>query len=114
MLEMDENERIPIFLGRLFLATACVLIDVKNDKLTLNIGDNIIEFDVFMNNKELFVEPCYGDDLILTHGKSRIQSSSYLIENLKNTDLEETRSQTSNTSRNINSKLLLKHELKYV
>lgn len=69
VLEVDEDERIPIILGRSFLAIVGVLIEVKNDKLTLNISDNIIEFDVFRNNKEPPIVKTSCDDLKSTHGK---------------------------------------------
>ena len=43
-MEMEEDSHIPIILGRPFLATAGVMIDVKNDKLSLQLGDEKVEF----------------------------------------------------------------------
>ncbi|XP_020260559.1 uncharacterized protein LOC109836923 [Asparagus officinalis] len=42
-----KDSKIPIILGRPFLATAGVVIDVKNGKLFLNIGDEKMNFDLF-------------------------------------------------------------------
>ncbi|KAL6009200.1 hypothetical protein ACLOJK_022427 [Asimina triloba] len=36
---MENNIQTPIILGRPFLATAVTLIDVKNDRLTLTLGE---------------------------------------------------------------------------
>ena len=47
VLDMEEDQEIPIILGRPFLATRGALIDVKNGKLTLTIQDEKISFDIF-------------------------------------------------------------------
>ena len=47
ILEMEEDRQIPIILGRPFLATAGAIIDVKRGKITLEIGEEKVEFDVF-------------------------------------------------------------------
>ncbi|XP_058003695.1 uncharacterized protein LOC131180099 [Hevea brasiliensis] len=39
ILEMEEDVQIPIILGRPFLATAGAIIDIKNGRLTLKMGD---------------------------------------------------------------------------
>ncbi|XP_021743124.1 uncharacterized protein LOC110709222 [Chenopodium quinoa] len=44
VLEMDEDERIPIILGRPFLATSKAIIDVKEGKMTLKVDNDSIEF----------------------------------------------------------------------
>jgi len=41
---MEEDSCIPIILWRPFLATAGAMIDVKNDKLFLQVGDEKVEF----------------------------------------------------------------------
>lgn len=46
IMEMEEDSRIPIILGRSFLATAGAMIDVKNGKLTLQVGDEKVEFSL--------------------------------------------------------------------
>ena len=47
ILEMEEDRQIIIILGRPFLATVGVIIDVKRGKILLEIGDNKVKFDVF-------------------------------------------------------------------
>ncbi|XP_021747255.1 uncharacterized protein LOC110713107 [Chenopodium quinoa] len=46
VLEMDEDATIPIILGRPFLATLGAMIDVKCAKISLKVGDEVIEFDL--------------------------------------------------------------------
>ncbi|XP_042443964.1 uncharacterized protein LOC122029071 [Zingiber officinale] len=46
ILDMEEDLKIPIILGRPFLATAGAIIDVKSHKLSLEIGKGKIEFDL--------------------------------------------------------------------
>nr|GEY79275.1 hypothetical protein [Tanacetum cinerariifolium] len=46
VLEMDENELVPIILGRPFLATARAVIDVYEGKLSLRVGSETITFDL--------------------------------------------------------------------
>lgn len=59
VLEMDDDLRIPIILGRSFLSTIRVMIDVKNHKLSLAVGENKIEFDLSTAIKQPFVENIY-------------------------------------------------------
>jgi len=46
ILDMDEDEKVPLILGRPFLATARALIDVLEGKLTLRVADEMVTFDV--------------------------------------------------------------------
>jgi len=45
-MEMEEDSRIPIILGRLSLATVGAMIDVKNGRLSLQVGDEKVEFSL--------------------------------------------------------------------
>ncbi|XP_021774615.1 uncharacterized protein LOC110738511 [Chenopodium quinoa] len=45
-LDMAEDTQIPIILGRPFLHTTGAIIDVKNGKLTLSVGDDNITFNL--------------------------------------------------------------------
>lgn len=56
VLEMEEDSQIPIILGRLFLATAGAIIDVKNRKLSSTIGVEKVEFNLSNTVKKYFVE----------------------------------------------------------
>ena len=51
ILEMEEDMRTPIILGRPFLATAGCRIDVKNGKLSFDVGDEHVEFNLFKASK---------------------------------------------------------------
>lgn len=51
-LEMDEDP----WIGRPFLAVVRVVIDVKNYKLSLAVGDDKIEFDLYKTIKQLFID----------------------------------------------------------
>ncbi|XP_010418964.1 PREDICTED: uncharacterized protein LOC104704605 [Camelina sativa] len=47
VLEMDVEPKDPLILGRLFLATAGAMIDVRNEKIDLNLGEDFtMQFDI--------------------------------------------------------------------
>ncbi|GKA04912.1 putative nucleotidyltransferase, ribonuclease H [Tanacetum coccineum] len=46
ILEIDEDELVPIILGRPFLATARAVIDVHEGKLSLRVGDETVTFNI--------------------------------------------------------------------
>ncbi|KAK5813160.1 hypothetical protein PVK06_028607 [Gossypium arboreum] len=46
VLDMDEDVEVPLILGRLFLATARVIIDVGDCKLVLRVGDKEVIFEI--------------------------------------------------------------------
>ncbi|XP_021995244.1 uncharacterized protein LOC110892386 [Helianthus annuus] len=46
ILDMKEDERVPLILGRPFLAIAKALIDVFDGKLTLRVGSDTVTFDI--------------------------------------------------------------------
>jgi len=51
IIEMEEEMLTPIILGRPFLATARCCIDVKNGKLSFDVGDDHMEFNLFNSSK---------------------------------------------------------------
>ncbi|GJR18875.1 DNA-directed DNA polymerase [Tanacetum coccineum] len=66
ILDMPEDSRVPIILGRPFLATSRAMIDVFNKKITLRVGDDEVIFDVDQSIKRPTTEDdeCYKiDDL---------------------------------------------------
>ncbi|GJX63014.1 putative ribonuclease H-like domain-containing protein [Tanacetum coccineum] len=66
ILDMREDSRIPIIIGRPFLATVRAMIDVFNKKITLRVGDDEVTFDIDQSIKRLPIEDeeCYRiDDL---------------------------------------------------
>nr|GEY37195.1 RNA-directed DNA polymerase homolog [Tanacetum cinerariifolium] len=46
VLEIDEDELVPIILGRPFLATARAVIDVRKVKLSLRVGSETVTFNI--------------------------------------------------------------------
>ncbi|GJT25533.1 DNA-directed DNA polymerase [Tanacetum coccineum] len=66
ILDMPEDSRVPIILGRPFLATARAMIDVFNKKITLRVGDDEVIFDIDQSIKRPTTKDneCYRiDDL---------------------------------------------------
>ncbi|GKD56956.1 DNA-directed DNA polymerase [Tanacetum coccineum] len=66
IFDMPEDSRIPIILGRPFLATARAMIDAFNKKITLRVGDDEVIFDMDQSMKMPPTEDdkCYSvDDL---------------------------------------------------
>ncbi|XP_058006634.1 uncharacterized protein LOC131182029 [Hevea brasiliensis] len=65
VLEMEEDIQIPIILGRPFLATVGAIIAVKNGQLTLKVGDEEVEFNLFRAIKhKLEPNECLRVDII--------------------------------------------------
>jgi len=46
VMEIEEENQVPILLGRPFLATAGAIIDVKHGKLEFNVGKETVEFEL--------------------------------------------------------------------
>ena len=75
VLDMEEDQEIPIILGRPFLATGGALIDVKNGKLTLSVQDEQVSFDIFKTahsrNKD---DTCFSIDSLTIHEKDIVEN----------------------------------------
>ncbi|GJX77628.1 hypothetical protein Tco_0324439, partial [Tanacetum coccineum] len=89
---MPEDLRVPIILGRPFLATARAMIDVFNKKITLRVGDDEVVFDVDQSIKRPTTEDdeCYGiddlDDAIIEEAQDLLENEehdSFLSKGLK-------------------------------
>ncbi|GJZ78622.1 hypothetical protein Tco_0643459 [Tanacetum coccineum] len=63
---MKEDHRIPIILGRPFLATTHAMIDVFNKKISFKVGDEIITFDLEKSMKfpPSNEDTCHAVDII--------------------------------------------------
>ncbi|GJX37424.1 hypothetical protein Tco_0250727 [Tanacetum coccineum] len=66
VLDMKEDHKIPIILGRPFLATAHAMIDVFNKKISFKVGNETITFDIeksmkFSTPKD---EECLSVDMV--------------------------------------------------
>jgi len=69
VLDVEEDAKVPIILGRPFLATAGAIIDVKRGKLVMEVAENKIEFDIFKMAKH---QPSYVDECKVVEIKEKI------------------------------------------
>ena len=46
VMQMEEDNQVPLLLGRPFLATGAALIDVQKGELTLRVGDKAVQFNI--------------------------------------------------------------------
>ncbi|GJW74434.1 retrovirus-related pol polyprotein from transposon TNT 1-94 [Tanacetum coccineum] len=92
ILDMREDSKISIILGRPFLATARAMIDVFNKKITLRVGNEEVIFDVDQSIKRAPTEndECYGINFLDTtiHSKTQElleddQLDLFLVNNLE-------------------------------
>ncbi|GJY05147.1 putative laccase [Tanacetum coccineum] len=92
ILDMLEDSRILIILGRPFMATAWAMIDVFNKKITLRVGDDEVIFDMDQSMKKppSKDDECYNidelDDTIHKETQELLekdQSDSFLLKDLE-------------------------------
>ncbi|PON56823.1 hypothetical protein PanWU01x14_178660 [Parasponia andersonii] len=70
---MEEDENLPIILGRPFLATEMMVIDVYKGELTMRVKDQTISFNVFKKvDSPSSIDECYRMDLM----KENIEKNS--------------------------------------
>ena len=53
ILDMEEDSKVPLLLGRPFLATGAALIDMKKGVLTLRVGEEATDFNLLQSLKNL-------------------------------------------------------------
>ncbi|XP_019181691.1 PREDICTED: uncharacterized protein LOC109176757 [Ipomoea nil] len=101
VLEMEEDAKIPIILGRPFLATAGAVINVKRGTLVLEIGDDKVEFNIFeLANKSSCLDARFYvdeiDSCVEAHERGKWISNDPL--QLKSEDTIESRQVDDGTS----------------
>ncbi|XP_021748087.1 uncharacterized protein LOC110713944 [Chenopodium quinoa] len=64
VMEMEEDSRVPLILGRPFLNTAGVVIDMKEGRLTLNVGDEKISFSFSQTLKNPLINEVHRIDTL--------------------------------------------------
>ena len=52
VINMEEDKQVPLLLGIPFLATGAALIDVKKGELTLRVGDEAVQFNLYHSLKQ--------------------------------------------------------------
>ncbi|GJR59553.1 hypothetical protein Tco_1501715 [Tanacetum coccineum] len=91
-MSLELADRVPIDLGRPYLATARAMIDVFNKKITLRIGDDEVIFDVDQSIKRPLAkdDECYGidnlDDTINVEARELLandKSDTFLLKGLE-------------------------------
>ncbi|GKA69233.1 DNA-directed DNA polymerase [Tanacetum coccineum] len=111
---MPEDSRVPIILGRPFLATTRAMIDVFNKKITLKVGDDKVIFDMDQSIKRSPAKDneCYRiddlDDAIDTEAQELLANDttdSFLLKGLeksiKQSDLQSCEYEASDDSDSI-------------
>ena len=71
VLDMEEDKKIPIILGRPFLATGRVMIDVQRGELKLRVQNDEVKFNVF----EVMRQPLESDACFMIETVEAIVSS---------------------------------------
>ena len=56
ILDMEEDSQVPLLLGRPFLATGAAFIDMQKGILTLRVGEETADFDLFRSLRNLDIE----------------------------------------------------------
>ncbi|XP_021717456.1 uncharacterized protein LOC110685267 [Chenopodium quinoa] len=64
VMKMEEDSRVPLILGRPFLNTAGVVIDMKEGRLTLNVGDEKISFSFSQTLKKPLIDEVHRIDTL--------------------------------------------------
>ncbi|KAL8514899.1 hypothetical protein ACS0TY_013832 [Phlomoides rotata] len=84
VLEMKEDESIPLILGRPFLATGGAVIDVKKGELVLNVEDDHVLFKIYKGRKPIEEEEDedeeYMSDPIHAPLKEKVESKPKIKE----------------------------------
>ena len=79
VMDMEKDTQVPLLLGRLFLATRAVLIDVKKEELTLRVGEEAVHFNL---NQSLKQSDCDNTESKIV--EQFVPISSELINDCKN------------------------------
>src|SRR5581483_9203623 len=85
VLEMMEDRNTPIILGRPFLATAGAIIDVKNGKLSFNVGREKVEFEL----RKSMGLPSSMDDVQIADALETVFSGELLVDDSDARTIEE-------------------------
>ena len=56
ILDIEEDSQVPLLLGRPFLATGAALIDMQKGILTLRVGEETADFNLFRSLRNLDIE----------------------------------------------------------
>ena len=96
IMKMEEDTQVPLLLGRPFLATRAVLIDVQKGELTLKVGNEAVHFNLnrSLEHPDVDAESCMAvenksllsvelnSDCILQHSINEIEMNFQYLESL--------------------------------
>src|ERR1044072_1803915 len=74
ILDMEEDERVPLILGRPFLATGRALIDVEQGVVDLRVADEVVTFNVYKNAKH----PGHGEEVFSCEVMDELSCDEYV------------------------------------
>ena len=78
VLDMEEDEKVRLILGRPFLAISRALIDVESGELSLRVGDDKVQMSFYQNDKLLKKENegCMRVEAIPMHGVRSMKAAT--------------------------------------
>ena len=96
IMQMEEDNQVPLLLGRPFLATGAALIDVQKGELTLRVGNEAVHFNInrSLEHPDVDAESCMAignnsllnvelnSDCILQHSINEIEMNFQYLESL--------------------------------
>ena len=56
ILDMEDDSKVPLLLGRPFLATGAALIDMQKGILMLRVGEETADFNLIISSRNLDIE----------------------------------------------------------
>ena len=103
ILDMEEDDKVPIILGRPFLATGKAQINLQEGELKLRVQGDEVRFHVFQAMKHPDDEP--NDDIQECHPKEIMQSDMVNCKDKLNATQKETKRLKSEKRQDIPSTL---------
>ena len=86
VIDIKEDKKIPLFLGRPFQATGAALINVKKGELTLRVGTKEVHFNLNQSLKQHDVEKAQCMRVDKDHNEDPLKES--MLNSLYNENLE--------------------------
>ncbi|KAL8515386.1 hypothetical protein ACS0TY_014187 [Phlomoides rotata] len=80
VLDIEEDEKVPIILGRPFLATAGVVLDVSKGEIALKVGDEKLTISMYQAMKhQMDVEECKSIEVLDLCVQEALEDPSYSL-----------------------------------
>ena len=83
VLELEDEPKDPLILGRPFLCTAGAIIDIRNGRIDLQLGDIVMKFEM----DELLKRPMlYGQNFTISNENASLTPQQGMIEEIHTDD----------------------------